>query len=227
MSIPTMTEARWDNVYRNLSLLKCTLRVKYQDWRIAWKRQELNRDKRHYPGCTSQSTKCSYCNIALETEIHIYTQCTRTEIFWREARDWTFLTWGVLAPLNLKCVRIFGMEKERPDDLLNIFFRSTRYAIFRGRETRHMPSLQLLEDLMLDELKRKYSGGRLLKYRENANEQLAISWYTKQLAGEATAAQTVQPKTGATLSSLGTLETRNSLTYQNCLLTQSLKKGPK
>ena len=51
---------------------------------------------------------------------------------------------------------------------------------------------------MLDELKRKYSGGRLLKYRENANEQLAISWYTKQLAGEATAAQTVQPKTGAT-----------------------------
>ena len=90
------------------------------------------------------------------------------------------------------------MEKERPDDLLNIFYRSTRYAIFRARETRHMPSLQLLEDLMLDELKRKYSGGRLLKYRENVNEQLAISWYTKQLAGEATAAQTVQPKTGAT-----------------------------
>ena len=31
MSIPTMTEARWDTVYRNLSLLKCNLRVKYQD----------------------------------------------------------------------------------------------------------------------------------------------------------------------------------------------------
>ena len=97
MSIPTMTEARWDNVYRNLSLLKCNLRVKYQEWRIAWKRQELNRDKRHYPGCTSQSTKCSYCNIELETETHIFTQCTRLEPFWREARDWTFLTWGVLA----------------------------------------------------------------------------------------------------------------------------------
>ena len=104
------------------------------------------------------------------------------------------------------------MEKERPDDLLNIFFRSTRYAIFRGRETRHMPSLQLLEDLLLDELKRKYSGGRLLKYRENAKEQMAISWYTKQLAGEATAAQKVQPKPGAPQSSLVTLETRNSQT---------------
>ena len=88
----------------------------------------------------------------------------------------------------------------QPDRFFTVFFltASLRYAIFRGRETRHMPSLQLLEDLMLDELKRKYSGGRLLKYRENANEQMAISWYTKQLAGEATAAQTVQPKTGVT-----------------------------
>ena len=104
------------------------------------------------------------------------------------------------------------MEKERPDDLLNIFYRSVRYAIFRGRETRHKPNLQLLEDLMLDELKRKYSGGSLLKYSDNANEQLAISWYTKQLTGEATAASKVQPEAGAPHSSLATLETRNSQT---------------
>jgi len=84
--------------------------------------------------------------------------------------------------------RLFGMEKERPDDLLNIFYRNVRYAIFRGRETRHQPSFQLLEGLMLDDLKRKYEGDRLLKYSENADEKLAISWYQKQLTGEPIAA---------------------------------------
>ena len=176
-SVPTMTEARWDSVYKNLSLLKCNLRVKYQEWRIAWKRQELNRDKRHYPGCTPQSTKCSYCNMALETETHIYTQCTRLEPFWREARDWVFRTWGILPPLTIICNRLYGMEKESPADLMNIFYRSVRYAIYKGRVARHMPCLQLLQDLMLDELKRKYSAGRLSKFINSANEQLAIVWF--------------------------------------------------
>ena len=63
------------------------------------------------------------------------------------------------------------------DDLLNIFYRSVRYAIYKGRETRHMPCLQLLQDLMLDELKRKYSAGRLSKFINSANEQLAIVWF--------------------------------------------------
>ena len=65
---------------------------------------------------------------------------------------------------------------------------NVRYAIFRGRETGHKPSFRLLEDLMQDDLKRKYAGGRLLKYSDNANEQLAIAWYKKQLAGKAIAA---------------------------------------
>ena len=80
------------------------------------------------------------------------------------------------------------MEKERPDDLLNIFYRNVRYAIFRGRETRCYPSFQLLEGLMLDDLKRKYAGGKLLKYSEVAEEKDAIRWYKKQLAGETIAA---------------------------------------
>ena len=44
-TIPTMTAAERDSVNRILSLLKCNLRIKYQDWRVAWGRQELNRDK--------------------------------------------------------------------------------------------------------------------------------------------------------------------------------------
>ena len=34
---------------------------------------------------------------------------------------------------------------------------------------------------MLDDLKRTYAGTKLLKYSEKADEQLAISWYKKQL----------------------------------------------
>ena len=139
-NITAMTDRRWNSVYKNLSLLKCNLRIKYEEWRIAWGRQELNRDKRHYPGCTTQSTKCSYCNISVETEHHIYTACPRLEQFWIDARNMVYLEWGILVPLNLKCNRLFGMEKERPDDLLNIFYRSVRYTIFSSRATRHLPS---------------------------------------------------------------------------------------
>ena len=180
--IQTMSEPRWNSVYKSLSLLRCNLRIKYEEWRIAWRRQELNRDKRHYPGCTSQSTKCSYCNSAVETENHLYTSCQRLEQFWRDARKWTFLEWGIVVPLNLKCNRIFGMEKERPDDLFNIFYRNVRYAIFKSRETRVTPSLDMLEELMLDDLKRKYAGKRVEKYINNVDEQLAIAWFRKKVS---------------------------------------------
>ena len=41
---------------------------------------------------------------------------------------------------------------------------------------------------MLDDMKRKYAGGKLLKYSEVAEEKDAIRWYKKQLAGETIAA---------------------------------------
>ena len=31
---------RWDAVYRNQSRLRCNLRIKYEEWRIIWGRQE-------------------------------------------------------------------------------------------------------------------------------------------------------------------------------------------
>merc|ERR1712141_833086 len=83
--------------------------------------------------------------------------------------------------LNLKCNRLFGMEKERPDDLLNIFYRSVRYTIFSSRATRHLPSPETLDELLIDELRRKYSGGRVEKYINSKDEQLAIAWFRKKL----------------------------------------------
>ena len=176
-----MSESRWESVYKNLSRLKCNLRIKYEEWRIAWGRQELNRDKIHYPGCTTQSAKCSYCTSSVETETHLYTSCEVLAEFWEEARKWTFLNLGVCAPLNLKCNRIFGMEKEKPDDLLNVFYRNARYAIYKNRETRHPPSLDLFEDLMLDDLRRKYAGKRIEKYKNDLEEQPAIGWFQRKL----------------------------------------------
>ena len=183
----TMTEKRWDNVYKNLSKVKCNLRIRYQEWRIAWGRQELNRDKLHYQGGNLQVAKCSYCNRELETEHHLYTACEVTEEFWRKARNWAFTEWAVLPPISLKCSRLFGLENERPDDLLNVFYRNVRYTIFRGRETRHQPSFKLLEELVLDDLKRKYTGEKVKKYEGIAEEQLAISWYRQQLQDDPTA----------------------------------------
>ena len=62
-----------------------------------------------------------------------------------------------------------------------------RDTIFRGRETRHQPSFKLLEELVLDDLKRKYTGEKVKKYEGIAEEQLAISWYRQQLQDDPTA----------------------------------------
>ena len=99
--IQTMTDSRWDSVYRNMGRLRCNLRIKYEEWRIAWGRQELNRYKVHYPGCDLLSAKCSYCHTAMETEFHLYTECSILASFWEEARKWTFITWGICPPLTL------------------------------------------------------------------------------------------------------------------------------
>ena len=80
------------------------------------------------------------------------------------------------------------MESERPDDLLNIYYRSVRYTIYRGREFRHLPNKEFFEGLMLNELKRKYSGNRLLKYQEYATEKVAIQWYKQKLTNDPLAA---------------------------------------
>ena len=183
----TMSETRWDKVYKNLSKVKCNLRIKYQEWRIAWGRQELNRERVHYQGGNLQVAKCSYCNLDIETEYHLYIECEVTEEFWRKARDWVFRKWAVLPPLSLKCSKIFGMENEKPDDLLNIFYRNVRYTIFKGRETRHQPCFKLLEELLLEELKRKYTGEKSKKYEGNPEEHLAINWYRQKLKDDPTA----------------------------------------
>ena len=91
------------------------------------------------------------------------------------------MNWGVLPQIKLHCTRLFGMESERPDDLQNIFYRSVRYTIYRGRESRHAPNKDFFEGLMLDELKKKYSGNRLLKYQRYATENVAIQWYKRML----------------------------------------------
>ena len=41
---------------------------------------------------------------------------------------------------------------------------------------------------MLNELKRKYSGNRLLKYQEYATEKVAIQWYKQKLTNDPLAA---------------------------------------
>ena len=91
------------------------------------------------------------------------------------------MNWGVLPQIKLQCTRLFGMESERPEDLLNIYYRSVRYTIYRGRESRHAPNKDFFEGLMLDELKKKYSGNRLLKYQRYATENVAIQWYKRML----------------------------------------------
>ena len=56
------------------------------------------------------------------------------------------LTFGVAPTLVLKGPRLFGLEKEQPDDLHNIFYRSVRYSIYYNRKKNSTLQFKVLYD---------------------------------------------------------------------------------
>ena len=58
---------------------------------------------------------------------------------------------------------------------------STEVFDTQSIEEGNLPNLEYFEGLMLDDLRRKYSGNRLLKYQEYTTEKVAIQWYKQKL----------------------------------------------
>ena len=173
----TFTSERFDKLYRNISKLKCNLRVKYEDFRILWGRQELNHYKDLYislPG--GNSTMCSYCAQETETELHLYVECHLTREFMTQAQRWFGRTFGETPSLTLKGPRLFGLENEPPDDLQNIFYRNVRYCIYINRKKAYIPSLKYFKTLIRDELKLKFRGTRILTKVKSETDKTSLNW---------------------------------------------------
>ena len=180
--LTTFNSDRFNKIYRNLSRLKCNLRVKYEELRIIWGRQELNKYKSVYANQgPANNTQCSYCAQDTETELHLYTECVHGKYFMEEARKWFLNTFGVAPSLVLNGPRLFGLENEPPDDLFNIFYRSARYCIYSGRKRSTTPRIQVFIALVREELKLKYAGTRILKHCDKPNESKAINWLNVQM----------------------------------------------
>ena len=180
--LTTFNSDRFNKIYRNLSRLKCNLRVKYEELRIIWGRQELNKYKSVYDNQgPTNNTQCSYCAQDTETELHLYTECVHGKYFMEEARKWFLNTFGVAPSLVLNGPRLFGLENEPPDDLFNIFYRSARYCIYIGRKRSTTPRIQVFIALVREELKLKYAGTRILKHCDKPNESKAINWLNVQM----------------------------------------------
>ena len=103
------------------------------------------------------------------------------EDFWHTAKTWFTINFGVVPILTLRGYRLFGMEKEPPNDLINIFYRSVRYSIFFQRKKSLLPSLKYFVNLVRDELKIKYAGTRFQRYASCPTEAAAILWMKKEL----------------------------------------------
>ena len=58
--------------------------------------------------------------------------------------------------------KIFGYWNERPDDNSNIFLRSARYTIFRGRKSGTIYTLKAFKSTLIDELSCKNKGIRYI-----------------------------------------------------------------
>ena len=180
--LSTMTSERFEKIYRNQQKLKCGLRVKWEEFRILWGRQELNRYKANYNNPSGDGkTSCSYCGLYTEDEKHLYIDCYAAEAFWEDAFEWYECAFGVSPPLLLNGPKLFGMENEPPDELFNIFYRCVRYTIFMGRKRALTPDLIFFISLVKDELKLKYSGNKILKHADKPSEQRAIAWMRMQM----------------------------------------------
>ena len=157
--------------------------MKYEELRIIWGRQELNRYKSRYANlvATNNSTLCSYCGQEDENEFHLYIKCYFVKEFMEDAQLWFRESFGVAPSLVLNGPRLFGLENEPPDDLFNIFYRCARYCIFSGRKRTTVPSVKFFVALVRDELKLKYAGNRILKYSDHPTERQAISWLRVQM----------------------------------------------
>ena len=173
---------RWDCLYRNQSKLRCNLRVKYEEFRILWGRQELNRYKSKYAALKGgNSVACSYCQGDIETEQHLYNDCAVADEFWQLAKAWFTANFRVAPTLALRGYRLFGMEKEPPNDLLNIFYRCARYCIFSNRRKAVLPPIKFFVSLVRDELKLKYAGTRFQKYASCPIEASAQFWMRREM----------------------------------------------
>ena len=172
--LTTFGPDRFEKIYRNFSKLRCSLRVKYEELRVIWGRQELNRYKSRYADRgDGNCTQCSYCKREKE---NIYIECDITDAFMVQAQVWFGQTFGEIPSLVLKGPRLFGLENEPPDDLHNIFYRSARYCIYSGRKKALTPSMEVFKALIRDELRQKYKGnGDIRKAKSNA-DKTALQW---------------------------------------------------
>ena len=124
---------------------------------------------------------CSYCKRHKETELHIYTQCTATQRFWNEAATWFRQNIDERLPRVIQDKpKIFGYWNERPDDNSNIFLRSARYTIFRGRKSGTIYTLKAFKSTLADELSYKYKGTKWKKYEKDVNEMRSLCFYRRE-----------------------------------------------
>jgi len=180
--LTTYTSERFEKVYKNQSKLRCGLRIKYEELRIIWGRQELNRYKSKYNNFRGDNnTSCSYCNQSIEDEKHLYIECLTTNDFWEDAKEWFCGTFGAAPILRLNGPRLFGLENEPPDDLHNIFYRCARYAIFTSRKRAPEPSIRYFVSLVKDEFKLKYAGNKIVRHADKPSEKKAVAWMREQL----------------------------------------------
>ena len=114
-------------------------------------------------------------------EWHIYTQCSIINQFWDLAAQWFRSEIDKDLPrILLNNTKVFGFWNENPNDLSNIFLRSARYTIFKGRHIGVIPQVETLIPTVLDDLSKKYQKGRWKKYEGKPSEWRAIAFVRKR-----------------------------------------------
>ena len=162
--------------------MRTNYRLKFQEFRIIWFRQELRKYRQFYAmDDNDRCPMCSYCKTEIEDEWHLFTRCWVINKYWDLAATWFRSEIDKDLPrVLLNNTKIFGFWNEPPNDLSNIFLRCTRYTIFKGRHLGVIPQVETLIPIVLDDLTRKYQKGRWKRYEGKPAEWKAIAFVRKR-----------------------------------------------
>ena len=120
----------FNGMYRNTSKIKCNLSQKYQESMTGMNRQALNLQLSKQNGMGIRPA-CPFCKIrrdnprSKESQIHFYSECIYTQIFWTDIKDWAQPT--LTAQYTIRD-RLLGISREDAYSMRSTLLREARFT---------------------------------------------------------------------------------------------------
>ena len=94
----------------------------------------------------SNTDKCTFCNVEVETILHLFCSCKAVKLLWNNIKQWIYNTTQEVLDLNDHNTILCNYD----DKLLNHVVLITMQYIYRSRCLKEIPSFRFLKSLVID-----------------------------------------------------------------------------